>query len=224
MAATTVANILTAVGYRVFLDASPISATSEPSQAECIQWINETCQELLTVCVEWGSEIGRTTGSITLADGTASYNTLLSLLFSTAIFYDQEGKQFSGWIEKTNVRNPLKLGVESDLLDLDPAGESEPDSFYIDGSNNLIFMPTPDATYTAKIPYYPYHTVLTATGDTVPFVKVFDTVITESVVMRAQNRAEYDLSFELKWFSYIRQQGRKIISMRKNPTVAIHLN
>jgi len=224
MAATTVANILTAIGYRLFLDGSAISSSTEPSQAECIQWINETCQELLTVCVETGSEIGRTTGSITLADGTASYNDLIALLFSTAVFYDENGDDFSGWIEKTNVRNPLRLKMESSLLELDPAGESEPDSFYIDGANNLIFMPTPDATYTAKIPYYAYHTTLTATGDTVPFVKVFDTVIIESVVLRAQNREEYDLSFELKWFSYIRGQARKIIGMRKNPTIAIHLN
>jgi hypothetical protein len=83
----------------------------------------------------------------------------------------------------------------------------------------VIFRPTPDDEYTAEIPYYPYHTTLTLTTATVPFLKVFDHVITESVTMRAQNRDEYDLSFELKWFSYIRKQARKIIAMRKNETV-----
>jgi hypothetical protein len=217
--ATTVANILTRVGYRLFSDGTAVSSTSEPTETECLAWTNEVCEELLTVCVETKTEIGRSIASITLADGDESYDDLAVLLFSPVIMYDQDGEQFSGWILKTNVRNPLTLGVEADLIDLDPALESEPDSFYIDGSNNLIFMPTPDDEYTAKIPYYPYHTILTATTDTVPFLRVFDNVIIESVVMRAQNREEYDLSFELKWFSYIRGQARKIIFMRKNETV-----
>jgi hypothetical protein len=221
MAATTVANILTAVGYRVFLDGTAISATTEPSQAECIQWMNETCEELLTVCVEMGTEIGRTTASITLADGDKDYTDLAALLFAPTFLHDSDGETFSGWIEKTNVRNPLKLTTEAASIDFDPALESEPTEFYISADNTLYFLPTPDATYTAKIPYYAYNTVLTLTTSVIPFLKVFDHVITESVAMRAQNRAEYDLSFELKWFSYIRTQGRKILSMRKNPNVMI---
>ena len=216
---TTVANVLTRVGYRLFSDGTEIGSTSEPSETECIQWVNEVCEELLTVCIENKTEIGRTLGSITLADGTASYDDLDDVLFAPVIMRGLDGEQFSGWILKTNVRNPLTLGIEADLIDQDPALESEPTAFYIDGSNNVIFMPTPDATYTAKIPYYPYHTALTATTDTVPFLKVFDNVITESVTMRAQNRDEYDLAFELKWFSYIRKQARKIIAMRRNETV-----
>jgi hypothetical protein len=39
--------------------------------------------------------------------------------------------------------------------------------------------------------------------------------------MRSQNREEYELGFELKWFQYIRGQARKIIMMRKNPTTRI---
>jgi hypothetical protein len=217
---TTVANILTAVSYSIFPDKDQsITTTSEPSQTECIQWQNEVCEELLTVCIETKTEIGRTTASITLADGDDDYTDLASLIFSPVVMYDQDGEQFSGWIEKTNVRNPLTLTTQAAVIDYDPALESEPVEFYLDGSNNLIFLPTPDATYTAKIPYYPYHTTLTATTDTVPFKQIFNNVIIESVTMRAQNREEYDLSFELKWFSYIRGQGRKIIFMRKNETV-----
>jgi len=217
---TTAADIITAVSYRIFPDTDQsITTTSEPNSTECIQWINEVCEELLTVCIENVSEIGRTTASITLADGDDDYTDLASLIFSPVILRDQDGEQFSGWIEKTNVRNPLKLTTEAALIDYDPELESEPVEFYLDGSNNLIFLPTPDATYTAKIPYYPYHTALTLTTDTVPFKRVFDNVIIESVTMRVQNREEYDLSFELKWFSYIRGQAQKIIAMRKNETV-----
>ena len=217
--ATTVANILTAIGYRVFSDGTGISSSTEPSETECIRWVNETCEELLTVCIESKTEIGRSLGEITLADGTASYDDLDDVLFSPVIMRDSDGEQFSGWILKTNARNPLVLGIEADLIGFDPALESEPTSFHIDGSNNVIFRPIPDDEYTAEIPYYPYHTMLTATTDTIPFLRVFDHVITESVTMRAQNREEYDLSFELKWYSYIRKQARKIIAMRKNDTV-----
>jgi len=216
---TTVANILTAVGYRIFTGGSTtITASSEPNQSECIQWINEVCEELLTICIQEGSEIGRTTASVSLVDGTSSYSDLTALLFAPVLMRDQEGDQYSGYIEKTNVRNPLTLTTEAAVIDYDPALESEPCEFYIDGSNNLIFLPTPDDSYTAKIPYYPYHTALTATTDTVPLLKIFDNVIIEAVTMRAQNREEYDLTFELKWFSYIRSQAKKIIYMRKNLT------
>lgn len=220
---TTVANLLTNIGYRLFPDGSTtIGTTSEPTQAECIQWMNETCEEILTICVELNSEIGRTAAaSITLADGTPSYNDLAATLFCPVIYMDKDGENFSGWIEKTSERNPLKLITEADVIDIDPSLEKEPECFYLDGSNNLIFVPTPDATYTAKIPYYGYLTALTATGDTVPFLRVFDHVITESIVMRAQNREEYELGFELNWFKYIRKQARKIIMMRRNPTTKI---
>jgi len=221
---TTVANILTYVGYRLFPDGSTtIGTTSEPSQAECIQWINETVRELLTICVETGSEIGRSTASITLADGDADYTDLASTLFCPAILYDQNGDDFSGWIEKTNVRNPLKLTTEAKKLEYDPALEGEPVEFYIDASNTVYPLPVPDDTYTAKIVYYAHPTALTATGDTMPFNVIFDNVIIEFVAMRAQNREEYDLGFELKWFQYLRKQARKIIYMRRNYMTSIKL-
>lgn len=220
--ATTVANILTAVGYRLFPDTTTsIGNTSEPTSTECIQWMNEIGEELLTICVEMGSEIGRTTASITLADGDADYTDLAALLLAPVIMRDKDGKQFSGWIEKTNSRNPLALVTEAEKLEFDPALESEPDSFYIDGANTIYPLPVPDATYTAMIPYYPYHTILTATTDTVPYIRVFDNVYIEALAMRQFARNEYDLGYEFKWFNYIRSQARKILSMRKNPTVSI---
>ena len=216
---TTVANILTNVGYRLFPDGSTtIGTTSEPTQAECIQWINETCDEIFTVCIELGSEIGRTSVDITLADGTSTYTDLAALLFAPVLFRDNKGAQFSGWITKTNERAPLRLLGEEDLMTYNPSLEREPAGFYINGSNGLVFVPTPDATYTAHIPYYGYLTALATTGATIPFLRVFDHVITESVTMRAQNREEYELGFELKWFQYIRQQARKIVMLRRNPT------
>lgn len=219
---TTVANILTNVGYRLFPDGeTTIGTSSEPSQAECIQWINETCEELLTVCVEMGSEIGRTTGELTLADGDDTYNNLSAYLFSPVIYRDKNGHQFSAWIEKSTKRVALTLTTEQELVGYDPSLEKEPEKFYINSSNGIVFIPTPNGTYTVKIPYYGYLTALALTTDTIPFLRVFDNVIIEMVAMRAQNREEYELGFELKWFQYLRGQARKIIHMRKNPTTRI---
>jgi len=220
--ATLVSDMLTWVGYRLFPDGSTtITASSEPNQSECLQWINEVCNELLTVCVTTGSEIGRSSGSITTEDGESTYTDLAALMFAPVLMYDKDGKQFSGYIEKTNVRNPLRLVGADALIDEIPSEENEPTMFTINGANGIQFFPQPDDEYTAVIPYYPYHTILTLTTNTIPFMQIFDNVILESVVMRAQNREEYDLSYELKWFSYIRSQAKKILYLRKNPTTRI---
>jgi hypothetical protein len=57
-----VSTLLTAIGYGLN---RTISATSEPTQAECIQWINQTLDWILATCAETGTELGRTVGSIT---------------------------------------------------------------------------------------------------------------------------------------------------------------
>ena len=220
--ATTVANMLTWVGYRLFPDGSTtITTSSEPTQAECIQWINEVCNELLTVCITTSSEIGRTSAPITTVDGTPSYTDLAALMFAPVLMYDRDGNQFSAFIVKTNSRVPIRLVSVDAYVDHNPSEESEPTEFYIDGTNSIIFLPTPDAEYTVQVPYYPYHTILTLPTETVPFMQIFDNVILEPVVMRAQNREEYDLAYELKWFSYIRSQAKKMIYMRRNPTTRI---
>lgn len=61
---STVATILTAVGYRLG-GGITISSSSDPSQAMCIQWINETVQWLTSLCAENNSDLGRTIGTIT---------------------------------------------------------------------------------------------------------------------------------------------------------------
>jgi len=212
---TTVADIITAVGYRVFTDDSQtITSTSFPKEAECIQWINEDIAWILGVCAEMGSELGRTTGSITTADGVASSSTLAADMYSPADY---------GWVLKTNSRNRITLTTEEASLDYNPSTESEPSEFYIDGSNNVIFLPTPDAIYTVKIPYWKIQTALTATTDTIPFLGLFDNLIIETVALRVQNREEYDLNIELKWMQYLLGKARNVIQLRKNPNIKVTL-
>jgi hypothetical protein len=209
---STVANILSAVGYRTNLT---ISTTSDPTTATCIQWLNETIQWLTGFCAEERSELGRTLGGITTVNGTASYTTL-STMYAPYDF---------GWIVKTNSRDRIDLTTEDAVLDFNPAAtdKNQPTHFYIDGSNNVVFLPTPDDAYTVKIPYWPIPTALTTTANTVPFMGLFDNVITESLVLKIQNRDEYDLSFELKWFQFLKEQARRVIIMRKGRTTSVGL-
>lgn len=208
---STVANIITGIEARLGGGRS-VSSTSDPSESEVIQWINETNKWLVHACARENSELGRTTGSVSATDGTASYSTLASAIMIP---------HHTGWILKTYERVPIYLCQEMDSLDYDPSLEGEPEKFYLDGSNNVVFLPTPDDSYTVKIPYWATPTTLTATTDTMPFLGVFDNIVIEAVTMRCQNREEYDLSFEQGWLSLLLQQARELILMRRNPNIAI---
>jgi hypothetical protein len=213
-----VSDILTEVGYRTQSDGTTaISSTSDPTQAECISWLNEAIRHVSRRCAAKRSDLGKARGTISLLDGTDSYSDIASDLICPAILYDSDGKPFYGWLEKTYERCPLTLYTESELINHGPdaSQEAEPDGYYVDGSNNLVFIPTPDDSYTAVIPYYQQQTALTATGDTVPFLGLFDDLFVESIVLRAQNRDEYDIGFELKWYSYLSTQANELIEQRK---------
>lgn len=208
---STVANIISGVQGRLGGNIT-ISATSDPTQTEVIMWINETIKWLVQVCAREKSELGRTTGSISATDGTASYSTLASAMM---IPHD------TAWILKTYERVPIKLCTEFESMNYDPSLEDEPEKFYLDGSNNIVYLPTPDASYTIKHPYWVFPTALTGTTGTIPFLGIFDNIIIEAVTIRIQNREEYDLSLENSWLTFLLKQAREIIIMRRNPNIAI---
>ena len=139
---STVTTIISGVQARLGGNIT-ISSTSDPSESEIIQWCNETVKWLVHVCARENSELGRTTGSISATDGTASYSTLASYIMIPA---------HQGWILKTYERVPIYLCTEEESISYDPSLESEPEKYYLDGSNNVVFLPTPDASYTVKIP------------------------------------------------------------------------
>ena len=219
---TTVADLITRIQYRLFPGGETISTSTTPTQAEIIEWINEANEWITGVLAEERAGIGRTLGTITTVDGTASYATL-STMYAPTDLVDKNGNTVNGWVLKTNSRNPIKLTTEGSSIDYSPAStaEGEPEMFYVDGSNNVVFLPTPDAVYTVKIPYYPMPTALTTTGATVPFLGLFDGLLVQAVVIRAQNRDEYDISNELKWFSFLTEKARRVIRMRNNVNVGL---
>lgn len=203
---STVANIITAVGYRIGIS---IDASSEPSSTECIQWLNEDVKWILALCAEEGSDIGQTEGSITTVDGTASYAD-----FATTMYAPEE----YGWIEAASTRTKIHLTSAKAKIGFTPgaANEGQPERFYVDGSNSVYFLPTPDQAYTIKIPYWQIQTTLTATSDTVPFNGLFDPVLTENLSIRIQNRDEYDVQFEQSWMNFLSERVRNLIRMRVN--------
>ena len=207
---STVTNIFTGVEGRT---GQSITATSDPSTATCIQFLNEAIQWILSLCVESKSELGRTTGTITTTSTIASYSGL-STMYAPYEF---------GWIVKTSSRVRIDLVTEEDTLDFNPSNTAEPTKFYIDGSNNVIFLDTPNDAYTIKIPYWPTPTTLTAVGNTVPFNGLFDNLLIEFLTMRIQNRDEYDLSFEYKWLQFLLTGAKRIIAIRKGTKFGVSL-
>lgn len=281
-----VSTILSGIGYRLS-GGITISATSDPSQAVCLAWLNETALWIAGLCAEHNSDLGRTIGTITtiaaditaaskaspcsitaashglMASGTVEAvikevsgmtelnDTEYTATFSSAnavtlgidssayTTYTSGGyiskRKFSdlattllvpaqkGWIVKDNSRQEITLTTEDQLMNYDPIEATEPTEFYVDGSNNICFPSYPDDVYTIKIPYWQIPTALTDTGDTMPFLGLMDNVFIEAVTIRAQNRDEYDTTFEIKWQSFLVDRIKNIIAMRKKMSVGVGL-
>lgn len=126
-----------------------------------------------------------------------------------------------GWIQKTNSRDEIELTDREDEINYSPSTVSEPEKFFIDENIHIRFLETADAAYTVKIPYWPFPTAITATDNTMPFKEVFDNLFIESLTIRAQNREEFELGHELKWYQFMLNEARKLIRMRKNPASSV---
>lgn len=207
-----VSAIFTAVSGRT---GETISTTSSPTEAQCIQFLNEDIEWLTSICAEEKSDIGQSLGEITTVDGTSEYDDL-SGMYCTADY---------GYVIKDYSRDRIKLVTSEKLLEYSPddSAENEPCEFYVDGSNNVILLPTPDDEYDVVIPYWAMPTDLTATTDTVPFNGVFDGLLIEHLTMRWQNTEEYELDFEYKWLQFLLTKARRLISMRKGRSVGVSL-
>lgn len=150
--ATKVTDFLTLLGIRLN---KTISATSSPTSTQVYHIVNEISEWLSSICMQQKSEIGRKTGTITLVDGTAAYDDFVD---------DIIAPDSKGWLLKTYSRDEIYLTTEEDSINYSPysGSEVEPAKFYLDGNGNITFLQTPDAAYTAKIPYWYHQTKLAA--------------------------------------------------------------
>lgn len=204
---STVNDILTSAGYRTLHAA--ITSSTEVTAATCMVWMNEDVDWLLGLCAEEGSDIGQIEGSLTTVDGTASYGDFDSDLYAPADY---------GWIEEADARTEIYLTARQATIGYNPgaANEGQPEQFYVTGANQTVLLPTPDAVYTVKIPYWQTQESLTKTGDAMPFQGLFDNVLIEALVIRIQNRDEYSLDYEKSWLNFLTEKARNLIRLRNN--------
>ena len=155
--ATTVTDFLTQLGIRLN---KTISATSSPTSTQVYHVINEISDWLSTICMQNKSELGRKTGTITLVDGTAKYDDFVD---------DIIAPDTRGWLLKTYARDKIVLATEEDALNYSPyaSDETQPEKFYMDMNGNVIFLQTPETTYTAYISYWYHQTKIAAASYTI---------------------------------------------------------
>ena len=77
-------SVLTAIGYRLG-GGITISATSDPSLAACLQWLNETALWITGICAEQDSDLGRTIGTITTIHADITGATAVANCVLTAV-------------------------------------------------------------------------------------------------------------------------------------------
>jgi len=150
------------------------------------------------------------------------YSDLASTLYTVAVFSDDNGDEFSGWIEKTDSRPTLQLVTEAKVQEYQPGQADEPECFFLNGDNNIVFLPTPDDAYTIKIPYYPLQTV-SATTDTVPFKNLFDNLIIQAITTRMQHRIGNleRAPTEWDWFKFVHDRVLRTILLRRRQQVRV---
>ena len=118
------------------------------------------------------------------------------------------------WIEKLNDRIQLNIATQEYVPSYSPDTFEEPERFYMDESNNIYLLSTPDAIYTIKFPYWYKQTVITAPTSTIPFKGLFDEVIIESLLVRATSN-EPILSFQQENMKGCYNLAIKTINRRK---------
>ena len=194
-----------------------------------------TGDEVLIKNVEGMTDVNDTIFTATLIDSTnftigtdtsgydawSSGGTVYPLNYSD--INDLLGISEKGWIQKTNSRDELELTDREDEINYSPSTVSEPSKYFIDENIDIRFLETADAAYTVRIPYWPFPTAITATTDTTPFKGVFDNLLTESLTIRIQNRDEFELGHELKWYQFMMNEARSLIRIRKNPASGVGL-
>ena len=206
---STVSSLISAVEYR--LGGRSIDSSTTPSLEQCLSQLNSDIGWILGKCAEQNSDLGRTTGSITTVAGTDSYSNFATDMYAPSNY---------GWVLDTYSRNKIVLTTEESILDYNPhsSGRAEPTHFYVDSSNNVVFLPTPDDAYSMRIPYWQVQTTLTAKSDTMPFSGLFDSVLVESLTLRLTDnyKGEEESGYEYKWFQSLDKRVSRMIEIRKN--------
>lgn len=133
-----------------------ISSTStDPTLAKALRYYNRVIDSIVQICVSQKSEVGRFLAFLSTTDGTAEYTTYKDTIYALDKW---------GYVLETYAKNEMELISEKDSMGYGFATtqESEPSAYYLNSKNYIVLCPTPDTTYTVKIPYWKKHTDVAA--------------------------------------------------------------
>lgn len=95
------------------------------------------------------------------------------------------------WIVETNPDGFTELypmEIEDERRQYDDVTEAQPSYYRVDGSNNLILRPVPDASYTIKADYWAYLTDLVAAGSSNELVDNYPGILEAGATFRGLRR------------------------------------
>ena len=142
---STVAEILTAVGYKIFDNPAiqTITDDSQPSTSECIQWLNDGIDVLSKILYQYESSFGRTVGKFTTSKAVRITNITQA---NPAVVTTQDDHEFttgdsiyltgiSGMIDLNNTSYTITV-IDSTSFSLDGIDSSSYDEYTGNGIAN----------------------------------------------------------------------------------------
>jgi len=126
-----------------------ISATStDPTLAIALRYYNRVVDSIGQVCVRYKSDLAKATQTITTVEGTAEYADLKDTMHAPEKW---------GYITISSTsKSIIRLISEQDSLGYGFASGqyAQPEAFYVNHKNYIVFCSTPDDAYSISIPYW----------------------------------------------------------------------
>jgi hypothetical protein len=208
MAVTTTGSAFLA-GFRTLSD----TKSNYPTDAEVLLWMASAYRRLWDVYVEAGGEYMPWLSSyITTTSGTASYDLpaeFMSMLGVT-IEYGQLQHRVIHRVpmgERARYENALGWGVTY------PYGSTNRVGYFLrprTGTNadQIMFAPTPTATYSVRIDYYPFPTVPTTTGSVFQIGNGWDEFMQAYCMWKYMLKSQQDAQ---GWLGQMQMEEQRVI-------------
>lgn len=161
---------MTLAELRAWVRRQTLVSTSELSDSDLNNILR---QALIDVASRYQWPWAYATGTIELADGTASYALPTDMMELDDLVYDGEGP--GARLARTSLQ-----AVKAEYGDV--VGDSDlPDRYYLSAGDQIVFVPTPNAVKTVNVFYWatPALVAFAADGDTPPFHSAFHLALAE---------------------------------------------
>jgi len=128
--------------------AQTISATStDPPLSRTFRYYNRVVDMIGQICARYESDLAKTTQTIATVSGQAAYPDFKDILHATDKW---------AYIILPSSKSEIRLISERDSQGYGyvVGTYAQPEAFYIDGKNNIVFCSTPDAVYSIAVPFW----------------------------------------------------------------------